>query len=345
MNNSINSQLRSESRFRSWLAPHRTALIILWLATTTSMVAMLLLGAQGTGLSTIRYPLQAIYVGVLLWYLAQTGSSINQPSALGVQVTPQMTIGSRLAVLGIALLFVLNIISDDGRDLLILLSLITSVVILFVWRRDIRLVLVIQGFAVAIFAYLAGSQWVELGVLSRSWNITLSAFTVPFYIAGGLLLKRTRLGGMQLLSGQYGEALKSVCVGSLLFVPLGLINALGDPIVDLTLVREWWTPLWLPWWSGINEETWFRLFLVGLTYFLLRPAFREPPNLAVIAAVLFSGITFGVGHGRTFEHFMTTGLLYGVPFAAIFAKRDWEHAVGAHYMVNMIPALIAFLLH
>jgi len=344
MNSSLNSQLQAESRLRSWLAPHRIALIILWLVTTTSMIVMLLNDAQGTSFSAIRHILQAIYVGVLLWYLARTGSSVNQPSEPGVQVTSQMTISTRLAVLGIALLFVLNIISDEGRPLLTLLSLIASVVILFVWRRDIQLGLVIQGFAVAIFAYLAGSQWVELGVLSKSWNITLSAFTVLFYIAGGLLLKRTRLGGMQLLSGQYGKALKSVCVGSLLFIPLGLINALGDPIVDLTVVREWWMPLWLPWWSGVNEETWFRLFLVGLTYFLLRPAFREPPSLAVIAAVFFSGITFGVGHARTLDHFMTTGLLYGVPLASIFAKRDWEHAVGAHYMVNMIPALIAFLL-
>jgi hypothetical protein len=173
----------------------------------------------------------------------------------------------------------------------------------------------------------------------------MSAFTVLFYIAGGLLLKHTGLGGMQLLSGKVGEALKSVCVGSLLFLPLSLVNALGDPIVDLTVVREWWMALWLPWWSGINEETWFRLYLIGLTYFLLRPAFHKYQSLAVVAAVLFSGIVFGVGHGLTLDHFWTTGLLYGIPFAVIFVKRDWEHAVGAHYMVNMIPALIAFLLN
>jgi len=43
------------------------------------------------------------------------------------------------------------------------------------------------------------------------------------------------------------------------------------------------------------------------------------------------------------DSFLTTGLLYGVPFAAIFARRDWEHAVGAHYMVNMIPWVMVFL--
>jgi hypothetical protein len=102
-------------------------------------------------------------------------------------------------------------------------------------------------------------------------------------------------------------------------------------------------PLWLPWFSGIAEETWFRLFLVGLCFFLLRPAFPSRPALAVIAAVLFAGVTFGLGHDRTLENFLVTGLLYGVPFAAVFARRDWEHAVGAHDMVNMIPLVIVFL--
>jgi hypothetical protein len=65
--------------------------------------------------------------------------------------------------------------------------------------------------------------------------------------------------------------------------------------------------------------------------------------VAVVATILFSGITFGMSHGFTLERFLVTGLLYGVSLAAIFARRDWEHAVGAHYMINMIPWVMAFL--
>jgi hypothetical protein len=346
INKLVNSQLLTVSRLRSWWVPHKIALLIVWLVTTISMTVILIDGVGGTNLSiAIRQMLHVLYVVVLLWYLARTGPSLSQLPEGSVPVKLSSKIGAWLSVLGVALLFLLNIVSADGRDLLILLSLIAFVVILLVWGRSLSLGLVIQAFAVALFAYLAGSQWVKLGVLSQSWNSIMSAFTVLFYIAGGLLLKHTGLGGMQLLSGQVGEALKSVCVGSLLFLPLGLINALGDPIVDFTVVREWLMSLWLPWWSGINEETWFRLYLIGLTYFLLRPAFHKYQSLAVIAAVLFSAITFGVGHGRDLGHFLTTGLLYGGSFAVIFVKRDWEHAVGAHYMVNFIPALIAFLLN
>ena len=65
-------------------------------------------------------------------------------------------------------------------------------------------------------------------------------------------------------------------------------------------------PFSLSWFSGITEEAWFRLYLVSLCYWLLRPAFRKRPATAVVCAVLFSAITFGLGHGRTLDHFLTT---------------------------------------
>ena len=43
------------------------------------------------------------------------------------------------------------------------------------------------------------------------------------------------------------------------------------------------------------------------------------------------------------NRFLTTGMLYGLPMAVVYAKRDWEHAVGAHYMINFIPMTLVFL--
>ena len=346
MNNSISSQVPSESRFRSWLAPHKIALVIVWLVTTITTAVMLIKDQAGTIRSdAIRQMLHVLYVVVLLWYLARTGISFNQLREDRVPVELRSKIGAWLAVLGVAIFFWLGFLSAKDKGLFILFSLIASVVIILISVRNLSLRLIIQSFAVAIFAYLAGTQWLKLGNLPGYWVRILSAFTVPYYMAGGFLLNRTGLGGLQLLNGGIGQAIKSVCVGCLLFVPLGLFNALGDPIGDLSLTRDWWMPFYLPWWSGIIEETWYRLYMVGLVYFMLRPAFHKYPGWVVVVAVLFSGIVFGVGHGTSPDHFWTTGLLYGVPFAATFAKRDWEHAVGAHYMVNMIPALIAYLAH
>ena len=346
MNNLTNSEILTESRLTSCFSPHKIALIIMWLVATITTTVILINGQAGTNRSiAIRQILHVLYVVALLWYLARTGPSFSHLPEGSVPVTLKAKIGAWLAVLGVVLFFLLTFFSANDIGPLVLLSLIAFVAILLAWGRDLSLRLVLQGFAVAIIAYLAGLVWVKMGVFRESWNMTLSAFTVPFYITGGLVLKRTGLGGLQFLNGGIGPAIKSVCMGSLLFVPMGLISALGESIVDLSGMREWWMPLWVPWWSGINEETWYRLHLVGLVYFMLRPAFHKYPGMAVIAAVLFSGIVFGGGHGFTPDHFWITGLLYGVPFAATFAKRDWEHAVGAHYMVNMIPALAAFILN
>ena len=102
-------------------------------------------------------------------------------------------------------------------------------------------------------------------------------------------------------------------------------------------------PFSLPTFSGIAEETWFRLLLVSLFYLLLLPAIPKHPAIAVFAAILFSSIIFGLGHGRTLDKFLTTGLLYGLPIAFLFVRRDWEHAVGAHFMINMIPWAMVFM--
>ena len=160
----------------------------------------------------------------------------------------------------------------------------------------------------------------------------------------GLLVDRTNLGDVQLLAKRYRKALKSFIWGCLLFVPLGLVNAVGGSSIGSgTWVNEWWMPFVTPLSSAIAEETWFRLLLLSLCYFLLRPAFPRHPAVPIIIAVLFNAITFGLLHERTMYGFLVTGLLYGLAMAAVFARRDWEHAVGAHYMINMIPALMVYL--
>ncbi len=344
-NKSANPTWLSSSRIQSWLAPLQIILIILWLVTTTAMTAMLFQGVRDTNqFSTVRTLLHTGYVAALLWYLLRTGPSISQLPALQSLTFPGRKFGPWIPVLGIALMLILTAISDDGADLLMLLMIVATIWIIVAWRREISLRSVTQGVVVAVIAFAAGLAWMKNGFISETSLYLLSILTAPMYIAGGLLFNRTRLGGIQLLAGQYGQALKSVLWGSLLFVPLGLANAAaGSPGPGITFITEWWMPFWFPWFSGIAEETWFRLLLVGLSYWMLRPAFRKRPALAVLGAVLFSGITFGLGHGRTLENFLTTGLLFGVPMAVMFSRGDWEHAVGAHYMVNMIPSMMVFL--
>jgi hypothetical protein len=76
---------------------------------------------------------------------------------------------------------------------------------------------------------------------------------------------------------------------------------------------------------------------------LLRPAWKARPALAFSAAVLFSAITFGLGHRRTVGNLVFAVQLYGLPFGVAFARRDLEHAVGGHYIFNMVPWVVDFL--
>ena len=329
----------------SRLAPHHIALAILWLVTTGVLVSMLFGGVRETDqYGAMRHALHSAYVLALVWYLCRSGPSTSRLPEIPQFLFRRWRSASWIPVIGIALVLILTMASDAGEDLRLLLLIISTVWILIAWRRQIKLRAVVQGLAVGLAAFLAGIPFMKNDFVGPTVVYLLPSVGVLMYIAGGLLSERTGLGGVQLLAGRYGQAIKSFLWGCLLFVPLGLINATdGSPGTSITWVREGWMPFSLPWFSGITEEIWFRLLLVGLCYFLLRPAFKRHPALAVLAAVLFSGITFGLGHGRTVERFLTTGLLYGVPMAVVFAKRDWEHAVGAHYMVNMIPWLAVFL--
>jgi hypothetical protein len=318
--------------------------MVMWLVTIAAIIVMLFYDVRSTGqYKAVIYVLLVGYDTALLWYLARTGPSVRQLPEIRPQLLPRWRYGAWVPVLGIALMLALTVLSNYGVPILNLLMVVATGLILLARRREIRLRSVVQGLAIALLAYLAGLQMASNGFISESVLYLFPAFSFPMYVAGGLLFERTRLGGIQLNSGRYVQALKSLLWGGLLFVPLGLINAASGSGSGITWVTKWWMPVWLPWWSGIAEETWFRLFLVGLCFFFIRPAFRTRPALAVIVTVLFSGITFGLGHGLTLERFLITGLSYGVPFAAIFARRDWEHAVGAHYMVDMIPWVMAFL--
>jgi hypothetical protein len=89
-------------------------------------------------------------------------------------------------------------------------------------------------------------------------------------------------------------------------------------------------------WSATVEETIFRMLPVCLFFALAQPVLRHAPAAAILA-VLFSAATFGLAHGQTVGNLLGAGLGYGLPMAVVFVRRDWEHAVGAHYATDFAP--------
>jgi len=330
--------------YRNWLAPCHIALIAMWLLTSGLLVAMLFTGDRNADqLGLGHYLLLIFYVLALLWYLNRALPYSNKLPELHPLLLSRWKYGRWIPVIGIIGMLMLCAFSDKGVDIFMLVLIVATVWILLSWRREIRLRLIIQSLIVAIIAFSGGLPILINSFVGKSLFFVLLTLIPPMYIAGVLLFNHTNLGGIQLSTGHNLRVLRSFLWGCILFIPLGLFNAIdGLPGSDIDWVTKWWMPFTLPFFSGIAEETWFRLLLVGLSYFMLRPAFPKYPVLVVFAAVLISGIVFGLGHGRTIDNFLTTGLLYGLPLALIFSRYDWEHAVGAHYMINLIPWIMVF---
>lgn len=324
--------------------PHRTALIVGWLVTVTAMVTMLVAGVRHTDrYEGVRAALHVAYVMVLLWYVTRDGARFGDLPGISYGRFLRSKVGRLVPVLVLVLLLFLSGFSDDGLDIVMTVLLVATPWVLVAWYKGISLRAVLLGLVLTVLALLGGAPAWRNGFLSNSVLTLLGGFALPMFVGGVLLIQHTGLGGVSSFSRGFGNALRSFLTGCLLFVPLGLVNAVGgSPGSDITWVDRGWMPITLPAFSGITEEILFRLFLIGLCYYLLRPALRQPA-VAVAAAALFGATVFGLGHGRDMGHFLVTGMLYGFPMAWLFVKRDWEHSVGAHYMVNMIPWLMVFL--
>ena len=330
---------------RASLAPRQIVLAVLWLAATVTYVALLASGMRrGQDFAALRDALHAAYSAALLWYLASGEPSIGRLPEFTPVFLARWRFGRVAAVAVVALVFCLTVLSGDGTALLLLALLVAAVAALVAWRRQVTARSVVLGLALSLVAFVTGgiAFW-RHGFVGRSALILFLVLVPPMFVAGGLLVSRTGLGASRLLEGRYAQALRSFLWGCVLFVPLGLANAAGTAPSDLAWVERWWQPIALPLWSGIDEEVVFRLMLVTLCFALLRPAWKGRPAVAFWAAALFSAVTFGLGHGRTVGNLVFAGLLYGLPFSVVFARRDLEHAVGAHYMVNFVNWVLAFL--
>jgi hypothetical protein len=326
-------------------APHNIGLISMWVLATILLLTMLITGVRTTGqYRAERNIIQLLYVVALTWYLFQKGPSLTKLPALHPPLPPGLNIKKLIPVLIIALLFLAEF-TGQVKDVVRPLTLPATIWIVIAWRREIRLTVIVPGLIITLIALFAGLPFYQHQYFGRGAFIIFLAFVTPMFVAGGLLSKRTTLGGSQLFGLNLKQAILSFLGGFVLFIPLGLANAAsGSPGPRMTWVNNWWIPFSLPWFSGIVEETMWRLFLISLVYFLLRPLFNKQPAIAVTCAVLFSAILFGLVHSGSFlDRFLITGMLYGFPLAIIFAMRDWEHAVGGHYMINMIPTLMVLL--
>ena len=337
------------SPLRSLTPPHLSrplsggrGLVLLWLAAT--LMATFALARPELWTNLVGGLLGLVYIGGLLWYLVHTPPHALDLPDLPTDRLPGQGYRSRLilVLLTLALLFALALPLHPQLMLIGVFALLSGWLIVY-WRARVTRRLVMLGLAAGGVVLAA-----QAAMGYNPYAVFYLALIPLLFVAGGLLVGYSGLGRLTVLKSGWAAA-RSVGWGCLLALPPALLNVMGGAQRGDSWVEHWWQPVeaLVP---GIAEETWARLFLVSLVYILLRPRTKEQPHRAVRAAILVGAVTHGFAHLPTLAilgpggmGMLVAALLYGVPMGLLFVKRDFEHAVGYHFFVDLLRFMAAGL--
>lgn len=282
----------------------------------------------------------AFIVG-LVWSLGRQKPAVDELPAFDIfsGERPGYWVRTILIFVGLALTFFIGMMVGTGFSLMLVCGLIGFGVTI-AWRG--QLTGRIAGLALAA-GIISALGIAFLGNGDLSWAIANLITLPPAFSGGVLLLQRTQLGKVRLVEGEIGLALKGFAMGCLLAVPAAVLNQLGNMSGQDTWVVNWWQPLYaiVP---GIAEETWARLFLMPFCYAIVRPVAGARPRRALGVAILVSLLAHGFAHTGIDPFGILIGtVLYTLPVALLLVKKDFEHAVGYHFMVDFVRFGGAFL--
>jgi hypothetical protein len=277
----------------------------------------------------------------LIWALSQARPAMNElpdPDVFNAK-RPGFWLRSLLLFVGLSLAILLGMFISIGFSMMLVCGLLGLGVTL-TWRKSLTWKIAGTGLALGLISAL-GTAFLGTGDLlfAAAYLITIP----PAFTGGALLLRRTQLGHVRLLEGKPAVVLKVFLIGCVLGLPATLVNLLGNVQSQDTYIVHWWQPLYaiVP---GIAEETWARLFLVSFCYAVLRPATNLRPRRAALVAILISVLAFSTAHAGINPFVMIIdGLLFSTPYALLLIKKDFEHAVGYHFMVDFVRYIAAFL--
>lgn len=301
---------------------------------------------MGAGLITHNPPVQIIggilgvaYSLILIWWLAMDRpSAVDLPATLPIagflpKFWPMLGF---VTILAAALTALTCLLLRDGW-LMMLLSIPLSMLIIIIWHKQvIRKYIIAAGFTLLVLGIV--EQVLGEG---QSSGLIIPIGAALMFLAGVLLLDRTRLTRIRLLDGNYLLAGKSFLWGCVLAVPPALLNLLtlrlSPPSEFDRLFDRWWEPLYA-FQPGILEEIWARLLLTTLLYALLRPTSSEHPQRALVGAIAIAAFIHGAAHfpgsiANPLEGIFIA-LMYSIPLALLYVKRDLEHAIAYHFFID-----------
>jgi len=314
-------------------------LAILWFVSAVG--ALLDWFLQLTMISAVFSLASFSFIVALIWVLARARPRAEDFPVITGAGKPLLSFGVRtLLILGAVLItFMIGLMIGTGAGPVLVTGLV-GLGLTLAWRRSLDYRLLLTGVVVGL---LSGLGIALLGNSDLTWAIFNGLCLPPSFIGGMLLLRRTGLSRSRGMEGGFVSGMRSFLWGCVLALPAALLNLLGNLQGGDTWVQHIWQPIYalVP---AFAEETWARLFLTTLCYAVLRPVSNQHPRRAVGVAILVGAFVHGFGHTGINPFGLVIGsLLYGFPTALLFIKKDFEHAVGYHFLIDLVRFIAALL--
>jgi hypothetical protein len=249
-----------------------------------------------------------------------------------------------------------------GYDIWGLLFVIVGATVLLLFiglKSSVILIMAIVTFAISVWIILKYRNLLTKSLITKGLIIgSLSAVAqynffpsllaifilVPFfYVAASLLNNKYKFTIIHFNNNSYRNLIKSFLIGCLLSMPMALSN-LSDVMTTnpYNWINHFWKPV-LAFNFVLLEETWVRLFIVTFIFVLLISK-TDKKFISIAIAIMISSTIFGLTHypNVTIPNCINIAILYGLPLGVLLYKRDFETAVGYHFMINFVSAVSTY---
>jgi membrane protease YdiL (CAAX protease family) len=284
------------------------------------------------------WPIKYLYGAVLISLFIDSGFFSERASHLEKLADfGNYTIGGLLLM--IFLITGLMVILGLKSSVILIMAVITfffALLILIKYRGKISKKLIINGLIMGTLSCVMAYKFIP--------SLIVVFFVIPFFfVAGSILNEKLEITTIHLNNCSLSQIVRSFLIGCFLGLPMAISN-MSDIIStnELSWISQGWQ-LILPFNAVMAEETWVRLFLICLVYSIVS-AKTDRKYIPVISAIIVSSFIFGFTH---YPHIPIRNcidiiILYGFPLGVLFCRRDFESAVGFHFIINFIGALAAF---
>ncbi len=324
-----------------------TSLVLVWIISSIFLVIGLVTGRQELiipGIITGYF-----YIAVFIWWLSiQKTPQLENTPLPDVKPPRIKSFNTMLAIIFVimVILFTLTCLILQNGWHLNYLSVLLSLVIIVIYRKDIRFrYLVACGILLVILGLVEQMMGEE-----QSSGLIVPIMTSIMFLSGVLLLERSRLSQIRLLDGNYLQAGKSFLWGCAMAVPPALVNIVQVRQMQVSdfdqLFDSWWKSFYALQ-PGIVEEIWARLLLVTFIYSLLQPLSAGRPNKAAVWSIVLAAFIHGFAHfplsiSNPIE-IVFVSVSYGIPLGLLFVKRDLERAVAYHFFIDLVRFFVVYM--